>query len=145
MGLSENITEKEISLKIKEILKNLEKAFKKCKLNINLPVYTLENPENKIMKFEINPQKLILDGKEINLYKLNLKTGTSILALSNIVFFNNRNQTLPLGMDYSTNVLVDLRKSELLKIKTKTNHIIKLSDISPKQETTKINITEFNI
>lgn len=145
MGLSENITEKEISLKIKDILKNIEKAFKKCKLNINLPVYTLENPEKKIMKFEINPQKLALEDKEINLYKLNLKTGTSILALSNIVFFNNRNQTLPLGMDYSTNVLVDLRKSELLKIKTKTNHIIKLSDISPKQEITKINMTEFNI
>ncbi len=112
---------------------------------MNLPVYALESPENKIMKFEINPQKLILEGKEINLYKLNLKTGTSILAFSNIIFFNNRNQTLPLGMDYSTNVLVDLRKAEILKIKMKTNHIIALSDVSSNKKITKINITEFNI
>lgn len=145
IGLLEDITEEEITLKIKEVLKTLEKALKKCKLNMNLPVYTLEKPENKIMQFEINSQKLITESEEINLYKLNLKTGMNILALSNIVFFNNRNETLPLGMDYSTNILADLRKSEILKIGTKTNYIIRLSDVSSKQIVTKINITEFNI
>lgn len=145
IGLLEDITEEEITLKIKEVLKTLEKALKKCKLNMNLPVYTLEKPENKIMQFEINSQKLITESEEINLYKLNLKTGMNVLALSNIVFFNNRNETLPLGMDYSTNILADLRKSEILKIGTKTNYIIRLSDVSSKQIVTKINITEFNI
>lgn len=145
IGLLEDITEEEITLKIKEVLKTLEKALKKCKLNMNLPVYTLEKPENKIMQFEINSQKLITESEEINLYKLNLKTGMNILALSNIVFFNNRNETLPLGMDYFTNILADLRKSEILKIGTKTNYIIRLSDVSSKQIVTKINITEFNI
>lgn len=145
LGLTEEITEKQFSLKLKEILDNLETAFKKCKLNINLPVYSLKKPENKIMYCEINPQKVDLEGNEVNLYKINLKPDTSILALSNIVFYNNRNQTLPLGMNYSSKLLVDLRNAQLLKVKTKTNYIIKLSDVSNKQETTKIDITEFNI
>ncbi len=110
-----------------------------------MPVYSLEKPENKIMNCEVNPQKIDLEGSEVNLYKLNLKPDTSILAFSNIVFYNNRNQTLPLGMDYSSKLLVDLRNAQLLKVKTKTNYIIKLSDVSNKQETTKINITEFNV
>lgn len=145
MELTDKTTEKQFLLKLKEILDNLETAFKKCKLNMSMPVYSLEKPENKIMKFEINPQKFELEGEKVDLYKINLKANTNILALSNIIFFNNRNKTLPLGMDYSSNILVDLRNVNLLKIKTKTNYIVKLSDTSNKQETTKINITEFSV
>ena len=129
---------------ISQIKENLDNAFKKCKLKLNLPVYSLEKPENKIMKFEIDPQKF-LNSNSINIYKLNLKMGTNILPLSNIVFFFNRNQTLPLGMDYSTEILVNLKATNLIKIKRKTNYIIKLSDVSPKQEKKEISITEYNI
>ena len=67
------------------------------------------------------------------------------MAFSNIIFFNNRNKTLPIGMDYSTHMLADLRKTELIKIKTTTNYIINLLDNSTKEQVTKINITEINV
>jgi len=68
-----------------------------------------------------------------------------LLGFSNIIFFRNRNKTLPLGMDYSTCMLADLRKVEFIKIKTTTNYIIKLEDNSLEEVITKINITEINV
>ena len=139
-----SITREEFLTKVAEIKKNLDVAFEKCKLNFNLSVYSLEKPENKIMKFELDPKKL-LKKDVLTMYKLNLKTGTNVLPLSNSLFFFNRNQTLPLGMDYSTEILVNLKPCNLLKIRRRIHHILKLSDNSSKQEISEINVTEFNI
>lgn len=144
-GILNSINKKDEASKLKEIYKNINNAFKKCILEMNFSVYSLEKPENRIIKCEINPQKLNLEEEEINIYKINLKPGTGMLALSNIIFFNNRNDTLPVGMDYSTNVFVDLRKQNLIEVSKKANNILKLSEKSPKHKLTKLHITEFNI
>ena len=130
---------------LKKINKNMERAFTKCKIDINLPVYSLIKPMNKIMMFEIDPRKAIAEAQGENIYRINLKKGTSLIALSNIIFFNNRNNTLPNGMDYSTNVIVDLRNEELTEVNKEKNNILRLIDNSPKQTITKLSITEFNI
>ena len=44
--------------------------------------------------FDIVPKNLIKEGKEINLYKLNVNQGTNLIAFTNIIYFNNRNQTV---------------------------------------------------
>lgn len=145
LGNIDEFNQEDRALILKKIYKNIHNSFKKCIINHNFSAYSLQKPENKIMLFEINPQKLDLDGEEKEIYKINLKPGTGLLALSNIIFFNNRNDTLPIGMDYTTNVFVDLRKADLIEVSKKTNNIIKLSEKSSAYKITKIHITEFNI
>ena len=96
---------------------------------------------------EINPVKLINsknvnenEGKNINktttnnnnnkikLKKLQIKDNTHILYFSNIIFFENQNNTLPIGMDLSTQVLIKIAenssKKKDSKIEDKEKEII---------------------
>ncbi len=70
--------------------------------------------ENKAVENEI---KAIEEEKNANetiyLYKINWKANMPILYYSNIIFYDNFNQTLPLGMDVSDEVLVNLGKCKL--------------------------------
>ncbi len=85
------------------------KAFVNEKLN-----------QNSFNVFNINPEseiENIIKQKEnkINLYKVNLKRGINAISYTNIIFYDNQNKTLPLGQDISSNILVDLSKTELLE------------------------------
>ncbi len=144
LGITEDLSLEEYSKKLENIVINIEKALKKSKINTTISLYTTKKPKNELTRLEINPQKLITSNKKIELYKINFKSNSNLLAFSNIIFFNNRNKTLPIGMDYSTHMLADLRKTELIKIKTTTNYIINLLDNSTKEQVTKIDITEIS-
>ena len=50
------------------------------------------------------------------MHKFNLQEGVPILFYSNIIFYENFNKTLPIGMDLSTEVLLDLNQLEMEKI-----------------------------
>lgn len=143
--IADRFTKETGIIKLKEIYKNINNAFKKCIINTNISVYSQKKPENKIMMFEIDPKKIKQNEENIEIYKINIKKGTNILALTNIIFYNNRNDTLPVGMDYSTNVFVDLRRVQILNVATKTNNIIELSESSPEYVVKKLKITEFSI
>ena len=58
-----------------------------------------------------------INGKEVSylkkVYKINIKEAMPTLYYSNIILFENTNQTLPLGMNLSDEVLVDLSKYKL--------------------------------
>ena len=61
----------------------------------------------------------------LNLIKLNFKEGFPLLYYSNIIFYDNNNQTLPIGMDVSSSVLVDCKRFEFTlvrKNKFRTNN-----------------------
>ena len=58
------------------------------------------------------------------LYKIKLPKGTNYIAFTNIIFFDNKNMTLPLGMNLSNKILVDL--SEITINEEKTKQINKL-------------------
>jgi len=60
------------------------------------------------------------DGNNINLYKINLKEGTKGIGFTNIIFYDNQNKTLPVGMDLSTKMIVDTTKLHL-KLLNKKN------------------------
>ena len=145
LKLTEKTTEEEYIEALKKVISHIESALKKCVTNVSLPVYSLTNPKKELSVFEIDPKNLIKEGKEINLYKLNIKQGTNLIAFSNIIVFNNRNQTLPIGMDYSGKVLLDLRKAKLEKQETKSNYIITLHENTEEKKVTKINITNIEI
>ena len=79
------------------------------------------------------------DKKKLNLYKINLKEKTPILAFTNIAYFENNNKTLPLGMNISEGILLNNKSMDLeLKVKqeikmvTYKNAKDQLSDIEVK-------------
>ena len=117
----------------------IKEAFNKIKTQYNISVYKLNNDE-KIEGIEIcdiNPQNAIrplLKGKEQEgtLCKINVKENMPMLFFSNIIFYDNSNKTLPVGMNLSTEVMVDLNKIEIECIKTLEFNI-------------NVNITEFEV
>ena len=75
---------------------------------------------NNFEIFNINIQNCLtnkLDEKEY-LYKINLPEKSNAIYLSNIIYYDNKNNTLPLGIDIDDKVLLDLEQYEL-KLKSK--------------------------
>lgn len=145
LKLTEKMTNEEYTNKLKGIINKIESALKKNVTNVSFPVYCQANPKKELAIFDIEPKNLIKEGKEINLYKLNVKQGTNLIVFTNIIFFSNRNQTLPVGMNYSSKVLIDLRESKLKKQTPKTNYIITLKENSQEKQVIKINIINLEI
>ena len=118
-----NIT-KQIELDVyidmmRNYLNLLKEAFSKILAPQDIHVYMTSNSELNtdnlnILHLDIN--KAIADNvdkDEIFLYKINIKEAMPTLYYSNIILFENTNQTLPLGMNLSDEVLVDLSKYKL--------------------------------
>lgn len=141
LKFTEKTTDDEYSNKLKIVTNKIENALKKNITNVSLPVYCLTNPKKELAIFDIDPKKIIKEGKEINLYKLNVKQGTNLIAFTNIIVFSNRNQTLPEGMDYSSKVLINLKDVKLKKQTTKSNYIFNLDE----EHVTKINLINIEI
>ena len=70
--------------------------------------------KNVIKEREVNLKNGASEGKdktdkqEIEIVKIDLDNEEHALYLSNIVFFDNQNKTLPIGMDLSSKVLIKL-------------------------------------
>lgn len=116
-------------LALEQVLENIKKAMEKCKMPEDVPVYKAMVGEkldvNNFNLFNINPEKEIKkvidydNENKINLYKINLKEETKAIGLTNIIFYDNQNKTLPVGMDLSTQILVDTTKIKMI-LKNKT-------------------------
>lgn len=99
-------------------------AFNKIKSPYNMPVYIISAKKKiaGINVFNMNPQETIyseLKSKKENLIlcKVNIKENMPIIYYSNIIFYDNFNKTLPLGMNLSSDVLVNLDKMNLSYVK----------------------------
>lgn len=113
----------ELKKRFVSIVKDLKKAIKKNELDENIYIYKATsselslddfqtfslNEENEIKKY-LEENKL---KKKCNLYKIKLNKGSNFIAYSNIIYYNNINMTLPVGMQKSNNVLVDLSTLDL--------------------------------
>lgn len=143
LDINKNTTIEEYTKSIKEIIGNIETALEKVKISLSLPVYmtSTEQLNNRFNVLSIEGKKAILDLlKEdieiFNLYKINLKENTPILAFTNIAYFENNNKTLPLGMNVSEDILIDnnlinleLKEKQELKLVTYEDLNDELSDI----------------
>ena len=90
-----------------------------------MPIYLASNDEidlNNLNIFHLDENKAVENYKEetINLYKLNYKEAMPIIYYSNIIFYDNSNKTLPLGMNLSDEVLVNLKNCSLKEISKET-------------------------
>ena len=112
---------------IKLYVENLESYFSLIKEALNkiqspydMSVYCINSKKGieGINIFDINPETALkneLDSKKskIILCRINIKENTPALFYTNIMFYDNFNKTLPVGMNLSTEVLVDVNKLKL--------------------------------
>ena len=151
LDINRNTNIDEFKQYIEEIIKNLETAFNKIKLPVDLSVYkadTANISDNKFNVFNIqgkNTVENILD-KDVdtfNIYKINLKENTPIIAFTNIAYFENNNKTLPLGMNVTEDILLN---RDLMDLKLKSEQEIKMvSYKNPEDELTDISIKTIKV
>ena len=124
LGVNKNTKQVGYKAKLEQVIEIVQKALGKVVVTEDLPVYKAfineKLNQNNFNVFDINPEieiENIIKQKEnkINLYKVNLKRGVNAISYANIIFYDNQNKTLPLGQDISSNILVDLSKTELVE------------------------------
>ncbi|MCL2355107.1 MAG: hypothetical protein FWC68_04480, partial [Oscillospiraceae bacterium] len=122
LEITKNTTIKEYTGYLQATLKNLQSAFTKTNIDVEMSVYKIvetEELEGNLNVFNIDITNVITNvGVDdpvhpTTIYKLNLTENTPAIGLTNIVYYNNYNETLPLGMDISKGVLLD---TSLLKL-----------------------------
>ena len=137
LDVNKNTKQIGYKLTLQSIIKNITSALEKGVIPENLPVYkaVLDDKLNnkEINVFNINPEEeikdaMIEDGNKINLYKINVKEGTNGVAFTNIIFYDNQNKTLPLGMDLSTKLIFNTAKLHLNLLSKKLFKVAKLED-----------------
>ena len=92
-----------------------------------LTIDTEEMKEEGFEIFNINPeielQQNDSKANTLKLLRLNLKEKLPAIFYSNIMFYDNLNETLPLGMDISSEVLVDLGEMDIKLVSRKDFNI----------------------
>ena len=129
LDLSEHINLSEYIEKIKEEKENIEKAIEKTSALIDMDIYLCSNEKinlNNINKFYINPFDAIQkeNADKISLYKIKIKEGMNIIYNTNIIYYDNLNNTLPEGMDVEKAAIFDMSK---YKIDVKKQKIFRIN------------------
>ena len=125
---SKNVKEeKEVNLENEsevEIATDLERIAKK---------------EDSILRNNVSREKDKTDKQGIEIVKIDLGNEEHALYLSNIVFFDNQNKTLPIGMDLSSKVVIKLDNAKKKFREKKEIYLIeKIDDFEVKNRTIKI-------
>ena len=80
--------------------------------------------------------------------KININGIINAIPFTNIIFYDNQNKTLPIGMDLSTKILIDLNKLELEEVNTNSFNIAYFEnekDEFSKVDIKHIKLIEYNI
>lgn len=129
LDITKNTTYEQYKTTLKNLANNLNIAMEKSNSIINMSLYKASKhkiEEEEIELFHIDPEnaiKDIEDEKIIYLYRINVKENMNLIYLTNIMYFDNYNETLPTGMDISDNVLIDMKKYEKVPVKTESFRI----------------------
>ena len=109
---------------INSYLKLIKEALNKISSPYDMSVYALNTKKSidGIHVFDINPKNAIekeLRSKKSKLIlcKINIKENAPAVFYTNIMFYDNFNKTLPVGMNLSTEILLDTNKLNLKFIK----------------------------
>ena len=135
LNINKKIDSFDFTEKLQSVGNYLDGAIPKNTAEYDFTLYkvcqiTEEINEDYFDVFNLDVEKALKeyddDGEgALNLIKLNYKEGLPLLYYSNIIFFDNMNQTLPQGMDVSTRVLIDCKKLDfklISKEKFRTNN-----------------------
>lgn len=149
LNINKNIDEFDFTEKLGSTLNYLEGAVPKITSKFDMPIYKLVDITRKVeennfsvMNIDVENEFQIYEDKgegALNLLKFNFKEGMPLLHYTNIVYYDNTNQTLPEGMDLSKQVLVDCSKFNFRLVrqnKFRTNNYFRESNnlIRPKSK-----------
>ena len=152
LEVSKNTKQIGYKLTLEQIIAKIKSSLENVQIEEDLPVYKAsvedELNKNEINVFNINPvleveETLNKKVKDINLFKINLSGKTNCIPYTNIVFYDNQNKTLPVGMDLSTKILVDLNKLELNSQNEFSFNVINFEN--DEDEFSKISIDKINV
>lgn len=139
--------------KLKDLRRILIDESDKIEVPYDIALYKASNekidPEG-FEKFSINPFETlnnlekIATSKETYLYKINVPENTKLVFYSNITFFENNNQTLPLGMDISQESLINMDLYNL-KLKDKSEFNINIFKDEFENFVKKVRVYEYDL
>ncbi len=124
-------------LTLEETVEKIKESIEKIQTPEDITIYKAivddKIDPREFNTFNIHPEKEMKEacqkqGKTINLYKINIKKGENLIGFTNCIYYNNQNQTLPIGMNLSTKVMIDISKQDLELRKTKTFQIAVLQN-----------------
>lgn len=120
LNINKKIDVFDFTEKLQSIISYLEGAVPKLKAEFDFSLYKVSQITEKVKEksfdiYNINVEKALEEYEDdgegaLNLIKLNFKEGLPLLYYSNIIFYDNNNQTLPIGMDLSSSVFIDCKK-----------------------------------
>ena len=138
LNIRKEIRGLELKKSLVEVIKNIKRAIKKNELDEDIYVYkaTSDNLDaNELQTFSLSEENEINEFIKNNetknrfyLYRIKLPKGANYLGFSNIIYFNNKNMTLPLGMQLSNRILIDLPSLKLYPTNSKSIRKIQLLD-----------------
>ena len=112
---------------IESYLSLIKESLNKIKSPYDMSLYCINNKKtiDGINIFNMNPKDALkdeLDGKKskLTLCKINIKENTPVVFYSNIMFYENFNKTLPVGMNLSSEVVLDVDKLNIEFVKENT-------------------------
>ena len=128
----------------------VKEAFCKIACFEQMPIYLMAKEQvvlENLQIFHINPKevmKLANHQEEVYLYKINWQEGIPMVYYSNIIFYDNLHQTLPLGMDLSDEVLVNLDNVKLIE-KAKSNFSMNRKQDEFTYQVIKVKVIEYEV
>ncbi len=139
------------TLNIHSYLQLIKEALNKIQSPYDMSVYCLNAKKGieGIHIFDINPKNAIEQEirsrkNKLILCKINIKENTPAVFYTNIMFYDNFNKTLPVGMDLSTEVLLDTNKLNLKFVKEDNFYVnYKMNEFD--FDTKEIVVYEYNV
>ena len=119
LEISKDIELEEYKEEICNQYKTIQGAIEKSKAIVNMNAYLVSEEKlnnNELKVFHINPSMAIEEvnnEEKINIHKININEGMNIVYYTNIMYYDNNNNTLPYGMNIEDKVLVDLSMFDL--------------------------------
>ena len=133
LNVSRNMDLIEFRSRLEKALELIKNSMGKIKSPYDMPVYIATRKVDEIDKFgygtyDILPEDALIKIKdevesEFNLYKINLKENMPLIYYTNIMYYDNFNQTLPLGMNVKSKVLIDADMFEFIPVNMITFNI----------------------
>lgn len=130
LEINKNTTNEQYAENLKGIISTLDKALDKSNLGMKLNAFyastgVLNNQKYGILYLDPqNALDTLKDEEKVNLYNIKLNEKTKAIALTNIVYYDNSNLTLPMGMDVSDKIIVDMSK---LKLEPKKQKLFRIN------------------
>ena len=111
LRFNKSTTLEDFKEKMREIGKLVNESYQKIVSPYEMNVYYAKRNKGFIIG-EIDPYKLLKNPDVDKLYKMKVDSNTHLIFLSNCIFYENQNKTLPLGMDVETSIITKVGENK---------------------------------